>query len=717
MKRPGIDRRRRSPDAWASEHERARIRAAQRLDGPLGSRESAWLDEHLANCPACAAVAAEYEAQRQALHDLLPPAPPRDLWARTAAALDRETPARRRRWPIRSVAAPIGALAGVLVVAVVVGASVLAPSSSPQVAEFSAAASAPSIHSFAPASTPLSVSADQVAFLRRTPDGRLEVSHATVRKVCSDQASADCPTLDAGAGDTLALRDTPANVIGSPDKTQLIVVDQGTQTSGGGTVYLVVLPTPTPNSSTSPTVPQPSPSATATATSSAASASPTTPIASATPSTRPSVTPPASPSTAASPSTTPGSSPSPSPPASPPASGSPTPSGSGSPLPSPSPGSVVPIADGLIVLGQSAAYSSDGTWFAFTARPADRSHGPDIYVWSPGDASAHPVTDDHRSVFSAWIGNDILASRLDVGGVQEDGASPAPSASDGDAAATASVTPSERSPSNSSRVPRRSDGSPGTSGAPGQATPLLGDATPFDPSGAVSVPAHSFLLDPASGIRRDIVGPAIYRPVVDPSGQFVVYWRGSISVDAAGNWQASEGQLVLAHWDPSQIAPSPEPSAVPTDAASAEPASASATPASSAASQSAVADPSLPPALASPAADVVEELATGPLTDWDVRWDESGSHVAVWIADATDRTIGRLSLYSIDPATGAIDVDAPALTDQLALAGFSIQSGRLAWVTVPGQGGGPSRVQILAWSGDAAGRIETQPGTDLTVIR
>ena len=46
------------------------------------------------------------------------------------------------------------------------------------------------------------------------------------------------------------------------------------------------------------------------------------------------------------------------------------------------------IISGVKVVGQSAAYSPDGAWFAFTARPSDGSDGPDIYVWRVGDQLA-----------------------------------------------------------------------------------------------------------------------------------------------------------------------------------------------------------------------------------------------------------------------------------------------------------------------------------------
>ena len=55
------------PRTWASDHERARQRAAERLSLPLPAPEAAWLDHHLRTCPSCARVAAQYEAHRDAL--------------------------------------------------------------------------------------------------------------------------------------------------------------------------------------------------------------------------------------------------------------------------------------------------------------------------------------------------------------------------------------------------------------------------------------------------------------------------------------------------------------------------------------------------------------------------------------------------------------------------------------------------------------------------
>ena len=51
-----------------------------------------------------------------------------------------------------------------------------------------------------------------------------------------------------------------------------------------------------------------------------------------------------------------------------------------------------------------------------------------------------------------------------------------------------------------------------------------------------------------------------------------------------------------------------------------------------------------------------------------------------------------------------------------ALKGVSIDTGRLAWVTPPGQDGNQSTVQVLAWANDDFGQVETVPGAQLTIV-
>jgi hypothetical protein len=324
------------------------------------------------------------------------------------------------------------------------------------------------------------------------------------------------------------------------------------------------------------------------------------------------------------------------------------------------------------VVGESEAYSPDGTWFAFTARPADGSHGPDIYVWRPGDAEARPITTDHRSMFAAWLDNQILASRA-----VEVAATPAASAS-----------------------PRT-----------------------FQPV--------AFLLDPASGRETPLPGLSAWRPAVDPTRSKAVYWDGSLQLDASGvELRPADGRLVLGPWSavpsdlagepgasaaaPASTAPPADPEASPESTA-ASAASASADPSASAnpsASASAASAPPVPSASAQAFAPI--EIAGGQIRDWDARWDETGTHLAVWLADESDPRVGLLTLYLVDPASGAIR-PAPKVHDLPALAGFSIGKGRLAWVT-PRQNGEGSRITVAAWKKDSVGSVETRQSSEEVVV-
>jgi hypothetical protein len=116
-------------------------------------------------------------------------------------------------------------------------------------------------------------------------------------------------------------------------------------------------------------------------------------------------------------------------------------------------------------------------------------------------------------------------------------------------------------------------------------------------------------------------------------------------------------------------------------------------------------------------ADGSQVVANEPIADFDVRWDETGTWFATWIADPAATGVGRLSLHRVDPATGRLEQPDGAPTDVAALPGFSIGNGRLAWATPPGQGGEGSRVQIVAWAPGGVGTVETAPGEDLIVVR
>lgn len=605
---PGSRRRAADTDG----HIRARTLLAERLDAEIADSDSAWLSSHLITCADCTSVEAEYAEQRALLRGLAEPVPPRDLWARTRAKIELESGGSSSRSPRRSVV-PLGALSGALVVAVVVGASLLsqptvepAPSSIPRPLP-SAAAASPE-----PRATPIAVGAGEVGWALQNDDGTYDLAFANVDEVCGSDIEPDCAPLDPPATRTLQLTAVPRAIVRSPTQDQLVVVEAGTR-SGGGSV--IVVPVPTPRASPEPT---------------------TAPSSSPLPSVDPSPSSSPSPSAGASPTVAPTVEPSPSPTSAPSVAPSPSPSPGGDT----SGGEPLAILDDVIVVGETAGYSSDGAWFAFSARPADGSAGPDIYVWQPGEESARAVTSDHRSVFSAWVGGRILGSRV--------------------------------------------------------LQPLI-DA----PAGASPLPATavSFLLDPATDEETVLAGTRIWRPVVDPTRRFVVFWDGDVEVAANGvDWRLGAGHLVLARWDPTFV-PAVAPPGVPQPSASPAPASPpSAEPGASGSAPS-----------ATPIAAVLATLTEGVVRDWDVHWDETGTRFALWFADPVDPDVGSIALHEVDRETGALDPNGVVLVDVPALAGFSIGDGRLVWATPPGQGGEGSRIIVLAWSGDDAGRIESAP--------
>jgi len=51
-----------------------------------------------------------------------------------------------------------------------------------------------------------------------------------------------------------------------------------------------------------------------------------------------------------------------------------------------------------------------------------------------------------------------------------------------------------------------------------------------------------------------------------------------------------------------------------------------------------------------------------------------------------------------------------------ALQPFSLESGRLAWVSPQGQDGQDSTVQVLGWSHDDFGEIRTIPSKELFIV-
>ncbi|HEY7133121.1 MAG TPA: hypothetical protein VH440_12775, partial [Candidatus Limnocylindrales bacterium] len=102
-------------------------------------------------------------------------------------------------------------------------------------------------------------------------------------------------------------------------------------------------------------------------------------------------------------------------------------------------------------------------------------------------------------------------------------------------------------------------------------------------------------------------------------------------------------------------------------------------------------------------------IRSGAMSDWDARWDSTGTKLAVWIADPDDPTVGSLSLYDVDPFNGRVDLKKPLLDAQRATAGFSISDGKLVWAEPGTDGSGTGRILVLAWTDQGAGTVETLP--------
>jgi hypothetical protein len=318
----------------------------------------------------------------------------------------------------------------------------------------------------------------------------------------------------------------------------------------------------------------------------------------------------------------------------------------GSPEPSVTPDGVVEIASGVTVVGE-AAYSDDGAWLAFSARPSDGSTGPDLYLWSVGAPSAVAVTSDHQTYFSAWLGGRVLASRVVV------------------PAAPAEIRAAPATPV-------------ATAAARGAGKPLDGVPT-------------SFLLDPVTLASTDISMPDVWLPVVDPTDRFVTFWSGTLRSTTNGlDWELGKGELVLDRW-----------SAGPVDAASPDP--------------GASVDPSAAPAGPLGPAGTPVVVANGAIAAFKAKFDPSGTRLAIWVGEQSDAAVGRLQLIVLN-STGAIDPDIAPLRGAPALRRFSIDVGRLAWVSPSGQDGQESAVQVLGWSGFDFGEIRTIPSKDLYIV-
>jgi hypothetical protein len=375
--------------AAARAHERARTLSAAAIDGDLSQSSAAWLAAHLNACDECAIVAAEYRSLHDELRALARPEPPRDLWARTSAALDGVDRSRahggtaglrlilsRNRYLVGS------ALAAGLAIAIV--SASLFSQSGPLANPAHGSPSANQIAAVSPSAA--GVAQDPVAVV----DGK-SIWVAPSNGVLQIRGgSAEC----SGAADKCTVASDTSTLLGSissKSSVSVVIAPDVHQAAVWTSSKIVILPlansapqtvsldllTPRPVGavpSVAPTLaatPKPTPVA---SDASPAATNEATPVVTAAPTTRPVESQAA--------------------------------------LPTQNAGQPIAILDSYRVVGRAPEFSANGLWVAFSARPDSQASGSDVFVWRVGWERAVAVTSGHDDLFAGWLGGRILISQF-----------------------------------------------------------------------------------------------------------------------------------------------------------------------------------------------------------------------------------------------------------------------------------------------------------------
>ena len=213
------------------------------------------------------------------------PEPPRDLWARTAAAIEAEAAGHGsdETGPVRQ-RLPIGVISGLAVVALVVGVSVLSGTillyddtgngvkgeDGVELPPGSSVAARPA----GVEPTPFAVDAGAVGWIDQGPNAGVHT--AVVDRVCPVKGAAGCPTLETESERSMAFKAATKTIVGSPTRRQAVAIAKST--ADGDEVVVVALPgpaeTPAPSQQPPAETPEPAtPSASPVSASAAASAS------------------------------------------------------------------------------------------------------------------------------------------------------------------------------------------------------------------------------------------------------------------------------------------------------------------------------------------------------------------------------------------------------------------------------------------------------------
>jgi hypothetical protein len=681
-------------------HSRFRELIAARMDGPLTRPELRALTSHLRTCATCREVDREYREQRNMLRSLPSPIPPRDLWARTSGALDREVARgsyrrprygraflerRRRNSPSAAILTTIAAVG--LTAAITVLQLAPVPNGQPT--------SAPS--------TPFAVRPQPLAFIGAGASD-ITIYRTQVSQVCPPSA-ANC-AVDEPIERTAVLlpgKLRPRNVALSPSGARLALV--GNQVGEDVIAVVTLRSGDAPPDGNPPASTDNIPGQTDDPNASGLPGQSTDP--------GPNSTNGAASTFLAS--LDPGG------PTEPPASAV-----AGM--------TVVAILDDVHSAGAPPAWSADGETLAFSAMPADGSHGPDVYVWSAGDDRARPLTDDHSSFFASWSGRRIVASRylpadkesgparvrtvvidpisqeerrVDLGPVWLPAVNPGRT--------HALVWSGELELSEGMPVPRTGalylvDWTSVDPFAEGATPPPTPDPTP-DPTAEPTPPEPT---DPPTPKPTDEPTPEpSAEPTVEPEPTAEPSDVPSATASAASGeatTQRSDNRIAGSTREPAQPpdadatpttdpTPSPTPEVTPVQVPP-TPTDAPATPTDAPTDAPTPDSTEVPDVLVAVEPD--RDPRTDPVRDWQAAWSLDGQVVGIWIADAAGSTWGSLVVRTLDVRAELGLHSDPLLAATLARRGFSLGLNRVAWVA-PSEADPEGELRVRTWGSDGVG--------------
>ena len=631
------------------QHAKFRDLLAARLDRPLTRAELRALNAHIKKCLGCEQVDADYRAQRFLLRGLPPRMPPRDLWARTSASLDREVARayRARKWGRRLArgrrsAQPSTAL--MTAVAVIgVSAAIFVLQLAPVVTPVANVPSQP---------TPLAVQPQSLAMLGLGP-GDISLYSTEVSQVCPASAP-DC----VGTGTEKLVRSSvhlpssmrSGNVALSPTGKQLAVVGH---LPGQDMIAVVMMPSDSSGAASQVAAhtnhPGQNPDQTDApdaTTAPAKSHQPDQPgqLAQATDA---------------------------------------VPDASGPPPSAVAGLTVLAILENVQSAGAPPAWSLNGETLAFSAMPEDASTGPDVYIWSPGDDKAQAITTDHASYFASWSGNRIVVSRVNSSGHVRNSVIDPRTLEERAVNAPGLWLPNVNDQKNEAIGWFGQLDSTGVLVTPRQGELYVMDWANVDPFGSV-VGNQPTTPPPTPTPAATAQGDATATPATTPAPSASNAPRTDVSpAPTSSSTGNSPAATALAQSSPT-AKPTPSPSPTPTPDTSADQGN----------------DLSVPLIALEPDRDPV----AAPVLDWQVHWSSDGLVVGVWIADSAGSTWGRLAVLSVDPVTEEVSTDSPLLAMTLAKRGFSMGLDRVAWIA-PSDNDVDGELRIRTWGSDGVGGL------------